>query len=527
MTTSRPTSRQTFWLAALAVAALGSWILYDAPPALNWGVWTAAAALGLITSRIRGDRKIEPNWLILLALATLVAFAQSITSVQGHSPIILGLVLILLGLAVITLDDSADALTLPTVVQVPFAAVKRVLLQAASELLQLPEYARPSRSKPLLRGLLITLPVVLLLGALLSSADPLLNTARETMFGWMNGWRLNGRFVFLVVLTVITIGAFALAAGAREQHAPRVADVLPPFLITSSEIRMLLGSVNGLLWLFLGMQLIGLTLDPGAMTGSGITYAEYARRGFAELSIAAAIVLGVILFTETFSQNESRSHRLDLGAIAAVVIILGLAFRRVLLYENAYGFTSDRIFAQAYMLVLGAAFLTLAWDLSRGAVSPSFGRRGMTMTLAAVITCLVWNYEGWVARKNLQRVQSSAPLDLAYLKQLSPAAIPTLVAGLNRIPQPDRPAFAESLRCTKIPAIKHWYEWNFRREQARSALAKLGGSCRLGRARRTAARGELAQEDSAFPLTGKNSIPAQPGTIDSYRMNGLQPVMAA
>ena len=38
----------TIWQPAIAVAALGTWLCFDASPGLNWALWTFAAALGLV-----------------------------------------------------------------------------------------------------------------------------------------------------------------------------------------------------------------------------------------------------------------------------------------------------------------------------------------------------------------------------------------------------------------------------------------------------------------------------------------------
>ena len=92
---------------------------------------------------------------------------------------------ILLGLAVTTLDDFASGITLPAVVRTPFAAVARVALSFLSELVAVPRSVGGLRTRPATRGVLLAIPVVLILAALLSRADPILDSVRETMFGWL------------------------------------------------------------------------------------------------------------------------------------------------------------------------------------------------------------------------------------------------------------------------------------------------------------------------------------------------------
>ncbi|MBA2687234.1 MAG: DUF4173 domain-containing protein [Gemmatimonadaceae bacterium] len=471
-------TRLVLWISALLAAAFGTYILYDANPGINWGLWVAATSAGLITTRMAAGKPVRTHTYVLLSWATLLAFAASVTAVDVHAPLIIATVAILLGLAVTTLDDSALGITLPSVVQVPFTAVTRVGKQSGSEFVALPANARGLRGQPGLRGVLLSVPVVLILVALLSKADPILDSVRDVLLGWMDNWVIDGQLVFFVVLALITLGAYGLAAAARDQVAPRLRESEPAFRFGRAETKMLLYSVNAVLWIFVLLQLVALTRNPGATAGTGITFAEYARRGFAELSVAAAFVLGVILVIEVFRKPEpGEKRRLELTAILAIVLILASAFRRVLLYEAAYGYTTDRLIAHVYMIVLAGAFIMLAWDLSRGAVSAAFGRRGMTLTLAAVTAFMYWNYEGWVVRQNLERASQGAELDVKYLNSLSLAAVPALVEGRNSLNPEHRAVLDSALRCRKIPATPAWYERNLRVDAARAALSSFAGQC--------------------------------------------------
>ncbi len=471
-------TRSILWIAALLAAALGTYILYDANPGLNWGLWVAATSAGLIATRMAAGKPVRTHTYLLLSWATILAFAASVTAVDAHAPLIIATVAILLGITVTTLDDSALGITLPSVVQVPFTAVTRVGKEVASEIAALPVNARGLRSRPALRGFLLTVPVVLILVALLSHADPVLDSVRDILLGWMDNWVIDGRLVFFIVLALVTLGAYGLAAAARDQVAPKLNESEPAIRLGRAETKMLLYSVNAVLWIFVLLQLFALTRNPGAAADTGVSFAEYARRGFAELSVAAAFVLGVILVIEVFRKPEpGEKRRLELLAILAVVLILASAFRRVLLYEAAYGYTTDRLIAQVYMTVLAGAFIMLAWDLSRGAVSSAFGRHGMMLTLAGVTAFMYWNYEGWVVRQNLERASNGAELDVKYLNSLSLAAVPALVEGRNSLNAEQRAVLDSALRCKKLPDIPAWYERNVRVDAARAALTPFAGQC--------------------------------------------------
>ena len=475
-------TRTSLWIAALLGAAIGTYVLYEANPGINWGIWVTATAAGLLAVRSFAGKPVRKHTLVLLGWAIVLAWAASITVADAHAPLIVVTVAILLGLTVITLDDSTDAISLPAVAQVPFAAVARVARQSASEIIALPQNIRGLRSRPALRGLIIAIPVALVLIVLLSKADPVLDQVRESLLGWLDNWTLDGHVVLFAVLAFITLGAYGLAAASRDQLAPSAPDKSFNGAFGRTESRVILGTVNAVLWIFVLLQLFSFTRDPGGAAGSGLTYAEYARRGFAELSVAAAIVLGVILLIEVFRKTDEPGEKrtLELSAIFAVILVLASAFRRVLLYEAAYGYTTDRLIAQVYMIVLGAAFIFLAWDLSRGAVSRAFGRRGMMLTLAAITAFTYWNYEGWIVRENLERARAGSELDINYLTSLSLAAVPALVEGRSQLNPADRAVLDKKLACTRIPEAADWYEWNYRMEKARKALAAFSGRCPPG-----------------------------------------------
>lgn len=471
-------ARIAYRLLAVLAAALGTYVLYEAHPGINWGIWVAFTAAGLLASRLIAGLRVQPHTWVLLGWAILIAFGQAITAVPEQSPLIVASVALLLGLAVITLDTSTDGISLPAVAQVPFVASGRVVKGAALDLISMPGSVRGIRSSPRLRGALLAIPLVVVLALLLSTADPYLDSARTTLFAWLDNWSLDDRVILFAFLFVIALGAYALSVGTRDQRPLELDDQHTPFVLGDTEIKILLGAMNVLLWLFVALQFFGLTRNPGATAGTGITYAEYARRGFAELCVASALVLGVILFADVFRapEPERKSRRYDIAAITAVELILASAFRRVLLYEAAYGYTTDRLIAQAYMIVLGVSFVALAWDLRAGRVSAAFGRRGMALTLAAVTVFTYWNYEAWLVTQNLHRPDGDRH-DIGYLTTLSPSAVPALVAARGALTPAQRNAVDSSLRCVNIPEAKAWYEWNLRREQARTALRDISGPC--------------------------------------------------
>ncbi|HKR07908.1 MAG TPA: DUF4153 domain-containing protein, partial [Gemmatimonadaceae bacterium] len=162
--------------------------------------------------------------------------------------------------------------------------------------------------------------------------------------------------------------------------------------------------------------------------------------------------------------------RLDFALLIALELILFSAFRRVLLYEEAYGFTDARVFAQAYMIVMALALVALAWEIWRGSISVSFGRRVAELALGAITVLVFWNFQAWIVNRNVDRVSSGGQFDAAYLATLSGDATPTLIKRLPEIPQPQRDTIETRLACRRPSAERRWFEWNRSEAAASEAL---------------------------------------------------------
>src|SRR4029079_3695429 len=165
--------------------------------------------------------------------------------------------------------------------------------------------------------------------------------------------------------------------------------------------------------------------------------------------------------------------------IVAVLFLLGSAFRRVLLYEGAYGFTTARLYAQTYMLVVAVVLIALGIELRTELnASRLFRVAGFAATVAFIVL-IYWNHEGWIASRNLDRVAATGKLDVDYLaRDLSPNAVPVIVDRLAKIPEPFRTELQNRLYKRyangRQLSEENWYEYSARRHEARAALMKLG-----------------------------------------------------
>ncbi len=469
------------WAAATAVAALGTWVMFDARPGLNWLLWTGAAAAGLtalhVTHRVRRDERHGNVVLMLGAVATMIAGAAVVTASPVLHVAIVAAVIVLLSLQMLLAADPAmHRLTARFAVAAPVVGLFNAALSAVRRALEATEHIRSTRARAWIRGLALTLPVLVVFALLLAQADPTFATWRDTLDALFSSWEFLPRVVFFTALLGLVVGAYGYAISTPETTSSPV-EHQPVRWLGSTERAMLLAAVTALLWLFLALQLGYLFGTLPRVSTSGMTFAEYARRGFAELTIVASASAVLILLSEQYGQrdrHERLARRLAFALIAAVVLMLGSAFHRVLLYEAAYGFTTARLYAQAYMTVVAAGLMLLVIDVAGGLDTGRLFRRTAIVAVAMFVGLLYWNHESWIAHRNIERFANTGKIDVAYLTgELSADAAPAIVEALTTLPEPTRTELRTALQkryaSVSLPSAERWFEWNLSRTRAKAA----------------------------------------------------------
>ncbi len=284
--------------------------------------------------------------------------------------------------------------------------------------------SRPSA--PVLRGLLLALPLLLVFGGLLASADQVFAKALGSLEEALGMVSLSFP-LRLAVWLVLFAGWLKLWLGSAPPTAPEHRSPLG-----ATEMQIAIGAVNLLLLGFLMIQLRYLFGGAALVESLGLNYADYARRGFFELSACIALILPLVMLAyQTAESREEASLRWSGGAL--VVQAGGLAvsaFRRMLLYIDSFGLSVERFYAAAGIVValaiLAWAAYTcfrphpLSWLLTRQTVTVMFLLGGLALL----------DVEGGIARFNLHRAGSGRSLDIEYFRTLSCDAVPALLEQL-------------------------------------------------------------------------------------------------
>jgi hypothetical protein len=473
----RTTNGTIVWITALATSALGAAILFSAEAGINWPLWVAAASISVIIARYVSAKRVERPLLILLAWATILSVRFALSDTPFIRLLIVLSDAMLLGLAVITLGVANWAeLSAKLLVAIPVLAPVRVIGGTAYEVTTTPRSFSSPRARSVVIGTVLSIPLAVILIALLGSADPVISWSTDRIASWLPDWSFPPRVLFFAFLLVLTLGANSIASRQMLPNIPRYPQLEAKPTLGVTEQRMMLWSSAVILWLFVLLQTSYLVHSPPAAVGSGVTFAEFARTGFGQLSFAATLVGAIILFLEyarpvTATERERATlRRLELALIIALELVLISAFRRVILYEQAYGYTTARLVAQAYMIVMALALVALALEIRRDRISIAFARRVAEIALGVFTLLALWNFEGWIVDKNVDRAQATGKFDALYASRLSSDAIPTLVRRRADIPQPARDTLDMRFACKRVPAERRWFEWNRSVKAAQAAF---------------------------------------------------------
>lgn len=342
-----------------------------------------------------------------------------------------------------------------------------------------PGSLRTDKAGRIVRTTMIAGAILLVFGVVLASADAVFARLVTTPLRWDLG---GGDVIQHAARTAfLAVAAAVLLAYADGKHASKqAASVEIGLSLVGWEWVTILGSVCGLFAVFVIIQFEYLFGGAGRVRSvPGLSYAEYARSGFAQMMLAAGMSLGLIALGWVAWPRENTTDRRAFAVLAGTLLglnllVLASAFKRLTLYEGAYGWTFTRILAHTIILWMSGVivFALLGVVLAKGRwVVPAATGLG----LAALMALNVINVGAFIADRNLDRYHATGKLDVAYLSSLSEDAVPRLVEALPTLPRGMRSALATGLRCNHYAlADQPATSWNLGRERALSSLASVG-----------------------------------------------------
>lgn len=484
-----------FWWVVFALGWAFDFLFWEKAPGINIALYVVLCLVaGILLLRADGHRPTR-NTILLLPL---IAFFAIITFVRREPmTVFLSVVLImfLMGLfAMSFLGGRWPAYSLldylNRFLRLIGSMIARPLGFSADVKRKQAEGGEGNASQvwPVVRGILIALPIVAIFAALLSAADLVFSQRLEDFIELFNLEDLPEyifRLVYILVFAYAIAGAFLHAAtqSKEEKLLGEEKPVVPTFL-GFTESAIVLGSVALLFAAFVSIQFQYFFGGQTNIQIDGYTYSEYARRGFGELVTVAFFSLLLILSASGITRRETETHRrvfsgLEIGIVALVLVMLLSAFQRLVLYETAYGFSRLRTYTHVFMIWLALLLIAV--------VVLELLRRERAFALAAVISALgfaltlgIMNVDGFIVRQNVNRAVKGESFDVSYLSELSFDAVPALTSAYQTqtLPASVKEGVGAALACFKSKQIRNsdpipWQSFHYSRAIAFQQLDSL------------------------------------------------------
>jgi len=366
---------------------------------------------------------------VLLLSSTFFIYSNQVLKILNY--IIVPILIIMLSSLVANLNKSdwSDIRFIGDIAKrifVPFRFIHKPFLTLSR---MADHSSKDSKSRVLpkvILGILISIPILAIILWLLSSADIVF----KNFFINIPLLKIFKHFLVVISVSVYAICFLWTLLKAFDEREKSIYNKIQWKLFLDPIVLLtILILINAIYTIFSFIQFTYLFGGSSFIAPSSFTYAEYARRGFAELIIVTIINFGILIFGITFVKKDSKRIFVVLKAFLTLLVIstfilLISAFYRMLVYEQAYGFTYLRIFVQAFMIMLFFLFvinIIYIWYQKLPIIKSYF-----ITSLAIYIILNFANVDTIIAKNNINRYFETGQIDMVYLKGLSYDAAPEM-----------------------------------------------------------------------------------------------------
>lgn len=353
----------------------------------------------------------------------------------------------------------------------PFLCVKlpfKWMLELNSE--------RASTIKRVLCSVIIAVPCVILLVIILSSADMVFSLNAQNLLMKLFT-HINFRTVYVVICGVL-VGLYLFGilfthiAGNKPDYARPQKELRGDLII----INILLGSLLFVYTLFVMIQFK--YLFAGSALPSGLSYTEYARKGFFELLALSVVNIIFILVVTSLTKKDTGKWatltRVFCHYMCAVtIVLLASSFYRMWLYTNAYGLTRMRFFVMGFLVFELIGLIVTFVFIARPKINITLVYVCLAITYYTLLS--VFPLDNLIAKNQIDRYMHDSRTDLSYIYTLSLDAAPAMQYLYNsstdiQIKEQTKD-FLESRTVSFIP--DRWQRFNLSEERAKKVLSEL------------------------------------------------------
>ncbi len=344
-------------------------------------------------------------------------------------------------------------------------------------------------AKKILVGIVISIPCLIVITLLLSAADLVFESKIDVLFNSFENF-VSPETVFKIIVGLLCgfylFGLFYIVfEGKKEIKVEANPEAIEKIELKPQGdvviINVILISILTIYTIFAMIQFK--YLFAGASLPAGLSYAEYARRGFFELLFLSFINIGLILIIIYLTRDKIYNSNNTSGKIvkalmiylcAITVLLLISSFYRMMLYNNEFGFTELRLLVTIFLIFESIGLMITFYYI----IKPKFNILAFYSVICLVfyLTINMINLDYVIARKNIDMHYEGKDLDVYYLYTLSSDAAPQMERLLSDEDSNIKQAANDYFKKIKAQSAyaKDWQSFNLSRERVLKIKNQLG-----------------------------------------------------
>jgi|GEM_PF-2442596 len=271
-------------------------------------------------------------------------------------------------------------------------------------------------------GCIISVPLIIIFAGLFALADDAFKDLLSKQDIDISGTHIFTSIIVALIALYSLIGIFM--SSLRQLNVNQEYKVDRDKGISSIITGVVLTMLNLLFLSFIVVQFVYLFGDHDKIVDLGLTYSEYAVRGFWELQVVSVLAFVVVYLLKRFTVSKSfKAKAFIRGSIALfiinVLIVIFSAHTRMNIYENGYGYTELRLYTHTFMFFEAALFLYILVSNFYRPIFRYFSVYVFLVGFAFLFGLNALRPDAIIAQRNIDRYHEGRRLDVKYLLSLS------------------------------------------------------------------------------------------------------------
>ena len=277
--------------------------------------------------------------------------------------------------------------------------------------------AKHKKIRQIIKAICITVPIVVIIILLLSSADEIFGSIFtkiiQSIFNSLSHIQMGDfvvRLILIVCAFIYLLCFFDYITFRYEKEDGKETTMTE--VKDNFTIKVLLGTLNIIYLIFCIIQVKSLF-----MRDVNINYAQYARQGFFQLMIVSLINLVTILIAKNREKEQNYNKYIRIMCLLMVAftfIILLSSAVRMYFYESIFGYTLLRLLV--YCSLFTEAILLIPTIMYIIDKKINLVKTYLTIVIIIYVCINFANFDNIIAKRNIDRYIETGKIDIYYLE---------------------------------------------------------------------------------------------------------------